>query len=83
MNTKLIAVPVAWEISRESAFLAQQTGQLEQIKKERSDEQAASMNELDEALANGYTLLTSHVFAGAGRTLLVFVLRKSSDGIPF
>lgn len=76
---KTVMVPVSWEMSQEQFFFAQNRGEIPKIRAEHEQEQRDAEKELGESLADGYSVIASHVVNGAQRTLITFTLYKSPE----
>lgn len=81
MAVKVVNVPVAWTLQCHQAIFAQEMGQMDAIKRQRTEEAEEAERQLNDLLESGYRIQASHTIEITDRTLIAFVLWKSD--IPF
>ena len=78
-KVEIVMIPVSWSMQRESAWLAEQTGEMEKIKSGRLAESQESCNDVAELLDAGYTIIAQQLLESTGRTLIAFVMYKAAE----
>lgn len=78
---QIVQVPVAWAMTKEAKFFAENAGKMPEIQAAREEEAQKATAQLSKFLDDGYELLSTVVVEVTSRTLLMYTLHKPTRAV--